>query len=81
MSTRTRVVLTYKGKFHSSGYAAVRAMMEGPIPSNQLRGMSKRAKLEKLAEKLPVHFALVLIQEPRGTRKNRSLYWAYKGNQ
>lgn len=89
MSTRTRIIMTYNGKFHVSGSAAIRELVQRVHPNainvkhklDALQGKSKQDKLKEMAEKLPVGFALILIQEPRGVRKNRSIYWKYRTNQ
>ena len=89
MSTRTRIVLTYQNRFLCSGPTAIQELLYRVYPhlhsvkrklKDQLGG-SKREKLKQLAQKLPPDFALILIQEPRGTQKSRSLYWKYRVNQ
>lgn len=88
MSTRTRIVMTYNGMFHVAGGAAIRELLHRVYPNainskhklDALVGKSKQDKLKEMAEKLPPGFALILIQEPRDTRKNRSVYQQYKGN-
>jgi hypothetical protein len=88
VSTRTRIIMTYKGQYYSHGRGAIRELLQRVYPDRftgkqmlqavGLRGLSKRLKIEKLAEKLPLDFAIIMIQEPRHTRKSRSIYWAYK---
>ncbi len=90
MSTRTRILLYYKEKPYTYGPRAVLMLLQYAFPDASLLkgllkkkfiGCSKIEKLLKLADKLPVNFELKLIQEPRGTRKNRSLYWGLKHKQ
>jgi hypothetical protein len=89
VSTRTRIVMTYKGRFHNQGAKAIKELLSRLYPNamtlegrlNQLKAASKKEKLIKLAKKLPPEFALTFIQEPRGTRKNRSLYWKLRAAQ
>ena len=82
MSTRTRIVLYYCDRIFTTGSGAVRAIVDKANPQvpakgklKKMVGLSKREKLVALAQLLPPMFSLILIQEPRGTRKNRSLYW------
>ncbi len=84
MSTRTRIALTYQGRDYVRGGAAIRELISRCNPQvtpnllkNHLRnylGMSKKEKLLKIAEGLPPDFALLLVQEPRRTRKGKSLF-------
>lgn len=87
MSTRTRVVLLYKGSVFRTGSYAVLELITRANPKVRnfktllsrvhLEG-SKKEKLLAIACTLPPDFTLVLIQEPRGTRRNHSLYWQLK---
>jgi hypothetical protein len=85
MSTRLRVVLKYPSGVMSTGSKAVKELLilTHPQTSNmaldkvmmKLGGMSKIEKIRVVSEKLPHGYTLTLFQEPRRTRKNRSLYW------
>lgn len=89
MSTRTRIILDYRtGQFFGSravkelAIQTLGAQHPAYIPRALARtkGKTKNDKLMKLAEKLPVGWTLILLQEPRSTRKNRSLYWSVRCN-
>lgn len=80
MSTRTRIVLQYGGRFLCSGRKAVKELSRRADPHGTERKkfsklMSKKDRLLHLASKLTYEYSLVLLQEPRKTRANRSLYW------
>lgn len=80
MSTRLRVVLRYPNGGAVRGQLAIITMAQLISPQRYktalkaLKG-SKRERLEALASKLPPRYELILIQEPRHTRKSRSLAW------
>ena len=84
MSTRTRICLYHSSKYYRTGTAAVKDLVERTHPHfignwkrlfRAAEGKTRNDKLLKLAEKLPYGFTLYLIQEPKRTRKNRSLYF------
>jgi len=85
MSTRTRILLRYPQGGGSVGGRAVKELLILTHPTQGLqalklilrglRGKSKREKILAVAEKLPAGYSLTLVQEPRGTRRGRSLYW------
>jgi hypothetical protein len=85
MSTRLRVILKHPSGAKTTGSRAVKELLILTHPRSspralctvmvKLEGMSKVDKIRKVAEKLPHGYALTLFQEPRGTRKNKSLYW------
>jgi len=84
MSTRTRICLYYTANYYRKGIAAIKDLVERthPYPAANWRILLKRAegktrneKLLKMAAKLPSGFTLFLIQEPKRTRRNRSLYF------
>lgn len=85
MSTRLRVTLHCPNGGTSKGSRAVKELLILTHPQagavalskvlTKLGAMPKAAKLRAIAEKLPVGWTFTMIQEPRGTRKNRSLYW------
>jgi hypothetical protein len=90
MSTRTRVslCLTDNGKTAYTGSVAVRYLLAFAKPYGDVsrvlkeypyNGLTKREKLLKLATHLPEGYTLVLVQEPRGTRKKLSHYWQGRG--
>jgi hypothetical protein len=85
MATRTRIILSSNTGLVAIGPSAVSqiAKIAGPkgimsklaaLPDNW-KHMSKREKLLYLADRLPVGYKVTLFQEPKGTRKSRSLYW------
>jgi len=84
MSTRVRIALTYQGRDFTRGPEAIRQLVArcnpqvtGNLLKHHLKnypGLSKQEKLLKVAESLPPDFALLLVREPRRTRKSRSLY-------
>lgn len=77
MSTRTRVVLSYgEGCFYGSRAIRELAYKTGTTERfNSKLGDTKAERLMRVAEKLPKGWTLILIQEPRRMRKNRSTYW------
>jgi hypothetical protein len=93
MSTRLRVTLLYGGQVHATGRIAVKELCYRAYPNKSPafhrialrhgdnKGLSKRDRLLKMAERLPKGFTLVLTQEPRRTRKNRSAYWRNRQGQ
>lgn len=75
MSTRARVALKTNGKITAHGSVAVRSLYYFAGLSNVKPVGTKQEKLTVMAKCLPEGCSLVLIQEPRRTRKVRSLYW------
>jgi hypothetical protein len=84
MSTRTRVCLYHTTNYYRKGLAAIKDLVERtyPYPTanwkillKKAEGKTRNEKLLKMAEKLPPGFTLYLIQEPKRTRRNRSLYF------
>lgn len=73
MSTRTRILLKRNNQVVSYGRRA-------KVDVGLLVG-KKSKNVKALAEKLPVGFSLVLVKEPKHTRKSRSLYRAMKQGQ
>jgi len=84
VSTRVRIALTYQGRDYTRGPEAIRQLIarcNPQLPASAFKryleryfGLSKQEKLLKVAENLPPDFALLLVREPRRTRKSRSLY-------
>lgn len=83
MSTRLRVLLRYPNGQCLRGPFAIAQMCSLIAGSTKLRkhvlpkgdGASKKAKLEEVAKLLPKQYALILVQEPKHTRRNRSHCW------
>lgn len=75
MSTRTRVAVKAKGIILASGSMAIRNLYYFSGLRNVKPVGTKQEKLKAMAKCLPEGYSLVLIQEPRRTRKVRSLYW------
>jgi hypothetical protein len=85
MSTRTRITLLWPNGFKTHGARAVcelagmaalaSGFQNGRKMLHSLKGMTKKEKLLFLAPRLPPLYTLTLIQEPRHTRKHRSMYW------
>lgn len=81
MSTRLRVVLKYPSGEQIRGPMAVATLCYMLKPTSNRKFVlgalhgSKRERLEALATKLPKGYALMLVQEPRRTRRNRSFCW------
>lgn len=84
MSTRTRIILRLENGMFIFGAAAVRVLINRAIPNGFMRvqlpfnwsEMRKRDKLLWLSKLPGVNAGLELFQEPRRTRKSKSLYWA-----
>lgn len=82
MSTRLRVVLKYPNGEQLRGPIAVATLCHLLRSADNSRKFvlrafigSKRQRLEALAKQLPKGYALILVQEPRRTRRNRSFCW------
>lgn len=89
MSTRTRMLLKDANGINYTGNIGVKALIQLTQPKLGTVGVrkflsklggSKKEKLLELAKALPPNYTLILIQEPRRTRKNRSLYWELRTN-
>lgn len=87
MATRCRIVLRSSEKELFIGAMAIKVLVKQTIAENVLNvkfplnweTMSKRQRLLYLGEKLPVGWELTLFQEPKSTRRSRSLYWRARG--
>lgn len=83
MSTRTRIILKQKELVVARGVDALDVCCAKVFPDRIRRksflqsvpGVTKKEKITYLAERLPLGWSIVLLQEPRRTRKNKSLYW------
>lgn len=82
MSTRTRIVLLVNGKHYAHGAQVFRVMTSEVFRKRfkdatiaQYTRMSKQEKILFLARHLRPGLAVVLFQEPRHTRRSKSLYW------
>jgi len=79
MSTRTRIILHYNNLPYTYGALAIKYIASMTTFKCILpKGKSKKETLLEMAEKLPKEYTLILVQEPRHTRKSRSSYWQYK---
>lgn len=83
MPTRTRLIVRTPGGSIYKGGTAVKTLVQACAAKNFLglqlppnwQELPKRTKLEWLAARMPQGYKLMLFQEPKETRKSRSLYW------
>jgi hypothetical protein len=75
MATRTRLVLRYPNGCTYTGVAALAGLGAHVGSFKALPGNTKAEKLMAAGKLLPVGCELLLIQEPKRTRRMRSLYW------
>lgn len=80
MSTRLRVIVKGPNGGVTKDKVAVLqlCMLAGPSNySKALKGLpgSKKERLQQLATQLPKGYTLILVQEPKHTRKSRSYCW------
>lgn len=80
MSTRLRVILRTPNGISVRDKYAILTLCQMAKPVGYKRALkelagSKRARLQAVAASLPKGYSLILVQEPKHTRRNRSYCW------